>query len=158
ELPYVRDFPSGAHANKLAFGPGGRTLMLARTITARDQNDNESDQSVLEIWDLPGYRDQAHVFHDAEVTNVGFKPGEPLFVTLTGPSVPEGPVPVFSGVNGKELGSISFDPEPTETKESFVSSDGRYVVGIEDRAVVVWDLWRGRKVSVPFGDLLKEVK
>jgi WD40 repeat protein len=156
-LPYVRDFPSRANVNKLAFGPGGRTLMLARTIDAIDQNDNESDQSVLEKWELPGHRDLAHVFHVREVTNVGFKPGEPLVVTLTDPSVTYEPARVFRAVGGEKVESISFDPEPTETKRTLVSSDARYVVGIEDRAVVVWDLWGKRKVLVPFGEILKEV-
>lgn len=158
-LPYVRDFPSWANVSKLAFGPGGRTLTLARTIDARDQNNNESDQSVLEIWDLPGHRDLANVFHPKEVTNVGFKPSEPLVVTLTDPSLIYEPPRVFRAVNGERMGRVTFEPESAAAKESpLVSSSGRHVVSIYDSAVIVWDLWGKRKVSVPFGDFLKQVK
>jgi WD40 repeat protein len=156
-LPYVRDFPSNSFVQKLAFAPDGQTLFVARSIDARDQNQNESDQSVLETWSIPGYQDVAHVFHSTDVSNMGFKPREPFIITITAQTTRQEPAKVFSAVDGKQLESISFEPEPQEKNVKDVSSDGGYIVYADDTVAVVWDLWGKRKWAVPTGNIIREL-
>jgi WD40 repeat protein len=157
-LPYVRDFPSNSSVEKLAFASDGLTLILARVIDARDQNQNDYDQSVLEVWGMPPHQDVMHVFYPKEVTSVGFKPEEPFIVTMTGPPTMEKPAHVLRARTGEQVGSISLDPEPKDRKVRSVSADGRYFVYTDDSVAIVWDVWKKRKVPVLFGNILKDVE
>src|SRR6185295_7118116 len=107
-FPYVRDFPSESWIGPMSFQPDGKSLVLARSIDARDQNSNDLDEDVLEVWELPGHWDLAHAFQPKEVTGAGFKPGEPLVAAMTGQPTQEEPIRVFRSANGEPVDSIAF--------------------------------------------------
>jgi WD40 repeat protein len=155
-LPYLHDFPSDSFIEKMAFGPDGRSVTLVRSISARDQNDNDRDEQDLEVWDTTGHRDLAQAFLTKEVYSVSIKPGAQLIYTLTGQPTSEEPARVFQ-VDGKELEGITFEPGSEEKDlDHFKPTDG-YIVKTEGQSAVVWDVWGRRKIKAEFGDSLEKV-
>ena len=157
-FPYVRDFPSESFIGPMSFRPNGQSLVLARSINAIDQSMNDFDEDVLEVWDLPGHWDLAHAFQAREVTNVGFKPGEPLVAAMMEQPTQEHPIRVFRAANAEPVDSIAFEREPGGSEEKYTSPGGDYLVYADQKAAVVWDVWARRKRTAVFGDVLQGVE
>jgi WD40 repeat protein len=130
---------------KLAFGPDGGSLTLARYGPG-------DEEELLEVWDTTGHWDVARAYQEKDIEHVGFGPGGRLVVAATHDSPRYEPIRVYRAAAGEEVEGEGFGPSPEDGFALFVSPDaGRFITVNDEEAVAVRDLWAKKKQFVQLG-------
>lgn len=153
-LPYRRKFESQAYITKLAFGPNDQTLMVARAIDARHQNEGDRDEHVLEAWGTVGHKDLTRTQLRQSADRMGFKPTRAAGSMAAEPPG-GGRAFAFTGLAGERL-EIGLGKVERADK-TYVSPDGRYSAKPRRNAVVISDTWNNRTSTVSLGDNAEKI-
>jgi WD40 repeat protein len=149
---------------RIAFRPGGRSVVLARSTTFDSGEGDEIEELTVEVWDAAGYRSEAEAFQPDGVIHIGFEPGGRFVAATTGQALedltgePRGAhrLHVYRTNNGVEVPSP--EPDVDDRSAFYVGPDAAQLVTVKGDVVRVWDVWAKdeakRKRTAAFGGAL----
>jgi WD40 repeat protein len=141
---------------RMAFSPDGGALTLVRGI--RPVGDSGADEGdTLDVWDAAGREELSRVFHEKEVSSVGFKTAR-IVATMTGPPTEDEPARVFQADDGKEVEKIVYGPGEGDGDVKYMSPDGGLIVSVGEGSATVWDVWERKRQTAALGGALQEVE